>query len=162
MSRYLPAIAALLTLIPATGDASEARGKSTPPPAKGCVEIGGTVLPGMVGGPAYAAAELKCGAKLLLVLRRQTGMNGSLPVWTVIDQVTISKPSPHHELLQPAFCSSRRFPDAPIFALGRMAEEPDGSYRSENLVKAWRFDITRERLASIPVDGVLCALDGFD
>lgn len=162
MSRQLPVIAALLALIPAAGHASEARGKSAPPPAKGCVEVSGTALPGMAGGPAYAAAELKCGAKLSLVLRRQTGMKGNLPIWTVVDQVTISKPSPRHELLQPASCSSSRFPDAAVFALGRMAEQPDGSYRSENLVKAWRFDTKRERLEAIPADGVVCELDGVD
>lgn len=157
MSRYLPAIAAFLTLIPAAGHASEARGKSAPPPAKGCVKVSGIAL-----GPAYAAAELKCGTKLSLVLRRQTGTNGNLPIWTAIDQVTISKPSPRHELLQPAYCSSSQFPEASVFAIGRMAEQPDGSYRSENLVKAWRFDLKRERLAAIPVDGVLCELDGVD
>ncbi|SCB56202.1 hypothetical protein GA0061105_10130 [Rhizobium aethiopicum] len=162
MSRYLPAIVALLTLIPAAGHTSEAGGKLTLPPAKDCVEVGGIVLPGMAGGPPYAAAELKCGAKLSLVLQRQTGMNGNLPVWTMVDQVTITKPSPRHELLQPAYCSSSRFPDASVFALGRMAEQPDGSYRSEKLVKAWRFDIKRERLTVIPVDGVLCELDAVD
>ncbi|WP_164517790.1 MULTISPECIES: hypothetical protein [unclassified Rhizobium] len=162
MSRHLPAIAALLALIPAASHASEARGESTPLPAKGCVEVSGTALSAIAKGPAYAAAEIKCGAKLSLVLRRQTGMNGNLPVWTVLDQITISKPSPRHELLQPAYCSSSRFPDVAIFALGRMVEQPDGSYRSENVVKAWRFDIRRERLAGIPVDGVICALDGVD
>ncbi|OWV77554.1 hypothetical protein ATY77_29655 [Rhizobium sp. R634] len=162
MSRYLPAIAALLTLIPAAGHASEARGKSAPPSHKGCVEVSGTALPGAAGGPAYGAAELKCGAKLSLVLRRQTGRNGNLPVWADVDQVTITRPSPRHELLQPVYCSSSRFPGDAVFALGRMAEQPDGTHRSENVVKAWRFDIKRERLASIPVDGVLCELDAVD
>ncbi|WP_259667905.1 hypothetical protein [Rhizobium lentis] len=162
MSRYLLVIAAHLALIPAAGHASEARGKFAPPPAKGCVDVGGITLPGVAGGPAYAAVELKCGAKLSLVLRRQTGMNGNLPVWTAVDHVTISKPSPRHELLLPAYCLSSQFPDAAVFALGRMAEQPDGSYQSENVVKAWRFDIKRERLATIPVKGVLCAVDGGD
>jgi hypothetical protein len=43
-----------------------------------------------------------------------------------------------------------------------MVEQPDGSYRSENVVKAWRVDIKRERLAAIPVHGLLCALDPAD
>ncbi|ANK86254.1 MULTISPECIES: hypothetical protein [unclassified Rhizobium] len=162
MSLSLPVIAALLALIPAASHASEARGKSTPPLEKDCVEVSGTALSAIAEGPAYAAAELKCGAKLSLVLRRQTGRNGALPVWTAVDQVTISKPSPRHELLQPAYCSSSRFPDVAVFALGRMVEQPDGSYRSEDVVKAWRFDIKRERLAAIPADGVICALDGGD
>ncbi|MBX5239295.1 hypothetical protein [Rhizobium sp. NLR22b] len=162
MSQYLPAIAALLALVPAASHASEARGKSTPPPAKDCVEVSGTALSGTAEGSAYAAAELKCGAKLSLVLQRQTGRNGTLPVWTVIDQVTISKPSPRHELLQPAYCSSSRFPDVAVFALGRMVEQPDGSYRSENVVRAWWFDVKRERLAAIPADDVICVLDGVD
>ncbi|WP_245423803.1 hypothetical protein [Rhizobium sp. M1] len=162
MSRSLPAIAALLALIPAAGHASEARGKSTPPAAKGCVEVSGTALSGMAGGPAYSAAELKCGARLLLVLQRQTGRDGNLPVWSTVDQVTIVKPSPRHELLQPVYCSSSRFPQDFVFALGRMVEQPDGSHRSENVVKAWRVDIKRERLAAIPVDGLHCALDPAD
>ncbi|ANL66877.1 hypothetical protein AMC82_CH03259 [Rhizobium phaseoli] len=162
MSRSLPAIAALLALIPAAGHASEARGKLAPPAANGCVEVSGTALTGMAGGPAYSAAELKCGTKLLLVLQRQTGRNGNLPVWSAIDQVTIAKPSPRHELLQPGYCSSTRFPEDSVFALGRMVEQPDGSYRSENVVKAWRVDIKRERLAAIPVDGLLRALDPAD
>ncbi|WP_245424406.1 hypothetical protein [Rhizobium sophoriradicis] len=162
MSRSLPAIAALLALIPPASHASEARGKSTPPAAKGCVEVSGTALAGMAGGPAYSAAELKCGAKLLLVLQRQTGRDGNLPVWSTIDQVTIAKPSPRHELLQPSYCSSSRFPQDSVFALGRMVEQPDGSFRSENVVEAWRVDIKRERLAAIPVHGLLCALDPAD
>ncbi|RUM18892.1 hypothetical protein EFQ99_32245 [Rhizobium vallis] len=126
------------------------------------MEISGTALSGAAGGPTYAAAELKCGAGFSLVLRRQTGTNGNLPVWTVTDQVTILKPSPRHELLQPAYCSSTQFPEEAIFAVGTMVEQPDGSYKSENLVKAWRFDTKRERLAAIPVDSVDCAVDGAD
>ncbi|MDF0700176.1 hypothetical protein PYR71_27535 [Rhizobium sp. MC63] len=162
MSRSFPAIAALLALIPAAGHASEARGKSTPPAAKGCVEVSGTALTGMAGGPAYSAAEVKCGTKLSLVLQRQTGRNGNLPAWSTIDEVAIVKPSPRHELLQPSYCSSSLFPQDMVFALGRMVEQPDGSYRSESVVKAWRVDIKRERLAAIPVDGLLCALDPAD
>ncbi|WP_246827082.1 hypothetical protein [Rhizobium binae] len=155
-------MAAFLALIPAAGHASEARGKLTALAAKGCVEVSGTALTGMAGGPAYSATEFKCGAKLLLVLQRQTGREGNLPVWSTIDQVTIAKPSPRHELLQPGYCSSSRFPDDAVFALGRMVVQPDGSYRSDNVVKAWRVDIKHERLAAIPVDGVLCALDPAD
>ncbi|PDV89903.1 hypothetical protein CO652_00290 [Rhizobium sp. H4] len=126
------------------------------------MEVSGTALSGMAGGPAYSAAELKCGAKLSLVLQRQTGRDGNLAVWSAVDQVTIVKPSPRHELLQPGYCSSSRFPQDFVFALGRMVEQPDGSYRSESVVKAWRVDIKRERLAAIPVDGLLCALDSAD
>ncbi|ULR45041.1 hypothetical protein [Rhizobium sp. K102] len=162
MSRSFPAIAVLLALIPAASHASEARGKSAPPAAKGCVEVSGTALTGMAGGPAYSAAELRCGAKLSLVLQRQTGREGRLAVWSTVDQVTIAKPSPRHELLHPAYCSSSRFPRDFVFALGRMVEQPDGSHRSESVVKAWRVDIKRERLAAIPVDGLLCALDPAD
>ncbi|OWV78192.1 hypothetical protein ATY78_13500 [Rhizobium sp. R635] len=163
MSRYLLAIAALLVLIPAFAHASEARGKASRLATENCSEIGSMIVAQVPAGPTYGATHLKCGPQQVLRLERQTGRDGVNPIWTPVDQIAVTMPTPRHEILGPGYCSSSQFPDdATIIALGTMAEQPDGSYGSENVVKAWRFDIKREKMVAIPVSGVLCAVDGGD
>jgi len=165
MSRYFPAIAVLLALIPAFACAGDLKGKTVRPFTSGCEEIGGMLLTGIADastGPTYGTTELKCRQQLSLVLQRKIGNDGKHTVWTMIDQVTVSKPTLRHEFLEAAFCASSRFPNDSVFALGEMVEQPDRSYASENVVAAWRFDIQHERLTAIPVDGVLCDLDPGD
>ncbi|PDS78070.1 hypothetical protein CO667_14610 [Rhizobium sp. L43] len=165
MSRYFPAIAVLLALIPAFAGASDLKGKTVRPFSNGCEEIGG-MIPAEIAdastGPTYGITEPKCRQQLSLVLQRKIGNHGNHTVWTVIDQVTVSKPTLRHEFLESAFCASSRFPNDSVCALGEMMEQPDRSYASENVVAAWRFDVQHERLTTIPVDGVLCDLDPGD
>jgi hypothetical protein len=163
MSRYLPAIAALLALTPTFAHASEARSKTSRLTTDNCSEIGSSMVSNTPASPAYGATELQCGQQLVLRLERETGRVGNNPVWTPVDQIVMTKPTPRHELLGPGYCSSSQFPDdATIVALGTMAEQADGSYGSENVVAAWRFDLKREKMVAIPVNGVLCAVDGGD
>lgn len=163
MSRYLPAIAALLALTPTFAHASEARGKAPRLSTENCSEIGSMIVAKVPAGPTYGATHLKCGLQQILKLEREIGRNGDKPVWTPVDQIAVTMPTPRHELLGPGYCSSSQFPeDATVMALGTMAEQPDGSYGSENVVKAWRFDLKREKMVAIPVSGVLCAVDGGD
>lgn len=163
MSRYLLAIAALLVLIPAFAHASEARGKASRLETENCSEIGSMIVAQVPAGPTYGATHLKCGPQQVLRLERETGRDGDKAVWTPVDQIAVTMPTPRHEILGPGYCSSSQFPeDATLTALGTMAEQPDGSYESENVVKAWRFDLKREKMVAIPVSGVLCAVDGVD
>ncbi|AUW42852.1 conserved exported protein of unknown function [Rhizobium leguminosarum] len=160
MSCYFPTLAALMTLTSVSAQAGDIKGKTSRLPTNDCIEIGGMVVTD--AGPTYGATEFKCGEKLSLVLERETGRKGNSAVWTVIDRITVSKPSPRHEFLESAFCSSSQFPNDFVFALGEMVELPDRSYRSENVVAAWRFDIQSEKMAAIPVEGMLCELDPGD
>jgi hypothetical protein len=140
-----------MTLTSVSAQAGDIKGKTSRLPTNDCIEIGGMVV-----------TEFKCGEKLSLVLERETGRKGNSAVWTVIDRITVSKPSPRHEFLESAFCSSSQFPNDFVFALGEMVEQPDRSYRSENVVAAWRFDIQSEKMTAIPVEGMLCELDPGD
>lgn len=163
MSRYLPVIAALLALIPAVSHASETKRKTARLSTDNCSEIGGMIVAAVQAGPTYGATHLRCGPQQVLRLERQTGRDGDKAVWTPVDQIAVTMPTPRHELLGPGYCSSSQFPgDAAVFALGKMVEQPDFSYRSDDVVAAWRFDLKREKMVAISVDGVVCELDGGD
>ena len=136
------------------------RGMAVAPYPQGCSDTGGGILSAS-SEVIYGESTIKCRRETYVILTTSTGLSdkNNHPVWKVLDQVLIPTLKPNQTLMPWLICSSKLFPNDYTMAIGELVEQSDRTYQSANIVYAWRFNLKREKIEPIPVEGQDCSMD---
>jgi hypothetical protein len=134
-------------------------GQEVPPLPVGC-ESKESMLLG--ASDAFAYDRLICNGSEIVLLQRFKDRRDKKAYWEVIDQLQLPTRTSKSHALEAPLCSSRRYPNEPILAIGHWSTPKGGSFFAKNISRAWRFNLAQGRIEAISPGDVSCKGENVD
>jgi hypothetical protein len=133
-------------------------GQVNPPTPSGCeAQDGGASSESEL----YVSVYLKCKDRSTLLLEEIVGHQGNMPIYRVLDEVTIPELAAGQQILRDD-CSDPRYTGQTLVAIGKWVKRNKHWWGSKDVRFAWRFNINARKIEAISPTDVVCRLEIID